>query len=866
MIGDILGHYRVLEKLGEGGMGVVYKAQDLHLDRLVALKVLPPEKLTDPARRQRFTQEAKAASALNHPHIITIHDIASDGGIDFIAMEYVAGKTLDQAIPRHGMRLNEALKCAVQMADALAKAHAAGIIHRDLKPGNVMVTDEGQIKVLDFGLAKLTEAVPLADDEPTRTVQPTTDEGTIVGTVAYMSPEQAQGKKVDARSDIFSFGAVLYEVVTGCRAFHGETRASTLAAVLKDEPKPASQVAVGLPKEVERLIRRCLHKDPSHRFQHMDDLKVALEELKEESDSGALAAATAPTQSRRWRRWVAIAVGVTAVVAALVIWMVRRPPPGDLRAVTLTSYAGLESEPSFSPDGSKIAFVWNGDKEDNDDIYVLQIGSTGTPVPLTTNPLPEVGPAWSPDDRWIAFLRRQQGTVAIVLVPPIGGTERTLAELTGLSSRLSWTPDGRWLAFNLRESPTGPWNLWAVSVETGERRRLTTFTTRTNPTNAALELAFSPDGRSLALTRQVGDEVFELDVLRLTKDLQPEGEPRRITDRRYATVSGIAWTADGHDIVYGAGGRRIQSLWRLPVSGRQPPRQLPFALPAASYPAIASTPPRLIYRWWLMNRNLWRLDTRTGERGMLVSSSYDHSVPQYSPDGSRIAFQSNRSGNVEVWTCLADGSNCQQLTAFAGPQCGTPRWSPDGRRIALDARVEGRSEIYVIAADGGTPQRVTNTPGSNNMVPSWSPDGRWLYFTSDRSGRYEIWKMPAEGGPDVQVTRAGGHDARSSPDGKYLYYVKESLSGLFRMPADGREETAVVEHSVGFLGFGVTAKGVYFVSNRNLQFLDTTTGRIKSLGLVAPSGGMCVSPDDRYVVWSQLDRNTADLMLVEGFR
>jgi eukaryotic-like serine/threonine-protein kinase len=869
MIGRTLGHYRIVEKLGEGGMGVVYKAQDLHLDRFVALKVLPPDKLTDRERQRRFTQEAKAASALNHPHIITIYDIASDGGIDFIAMEYVAGKTLDQAIPRHGMRLNDALKIAVQMADALAKAHAAGIIHRDLKPGNVMLTDEGHVKVLDFGLAKLTEAVPPGDDEPTHTAKPTTDEGTIVGTVAYMSPEQAQGKKVDARSDIFSFGAVLYEVVTGCRAFHGDTRAATLAAVLKEEPKPASQIAVGLPKEIDRLIRRCLHKDPAHRVQHMDDLKVALEELKEESDSGALAAVTAPSRRRHWRVWPPVGMAGMLALAALVSWLMRQPPPADLKAVPLTSFAGVESEPSFSPDGSKVAFTWSGEKGDNDDIYVMQIGSTGMPVRLTTSPLKDQSPAWSPDDRRIAFERVRQGTVAIVLVPPIGGPERILKELKGISSHLSWTPDGKWLAFNLRESATGSWTLWIVSAATGEHRRLTTLTGGAGELND-LEPAFSPDGRSLAFARQVSDSVFELDVLRLTKDLQPEGEPRRITDRRYATVHGVAWTADGHDVVYGAGGRRIQSLWRVPVSGRQAPRQLPFALPAAIYPAIARTPPRLIYRWWLLNRNLWRLDTRTEERGMLKISRYDHSVPQYSRDGSKIAFQSNRSGNVEVWTCYADGSNCQQLTSFEGPQCGTPRWSPDGLRIALDSRVEGRSEIYVIAADGGTAaRRVTNTPGFGNLMPSWSPDGLWLYFTSSRSGRLEIWKMPAEGGPAVQVTRAGGQSALSSPDGKYLYYVKPGLTppGLFRMPAEGGDETVAVAQGLdGWFSFGVTSSGVYFVAKENLQFLDTATGKIRPLGLIRADGGMCVSADDRYVVWSQVDQNTADLMLVENFR
>jgi eukaryotic-like serine/threonine-protein kinase len=373
MIGRTLGHYRIVEKLGEGGMGVVYKAQDLHLDRVVALKILPPDKLTDPGRQQRFTQEAKAASALNHPHIITIYDVASDGGVDFIAMEYVEGKTLDEVIGRKGLKLNAALKCAVQMADALAKAHAAGIVHRDLKPGNVMVTDEGQVKVLDFGLAKLTEAAPLGDDEPTRTVKRTTDEGTIVGTVAYMSPEQAQGKKVDARSDIFSFGAVLYEMFTGSRAFQGDTRASTLAAVLKDEPRPPSQIAVGLPRDVERLIRRCLQKEPARRVQHMDDLKVALEELKEESDSGALAAATAPTETPRWRWWLPVGIACTVLLAAVVVWLWLRPaepPRGDLAAVPLTTSSGIETQPSFSPDGTKVAFVWNGEKEDNQDIYI----------------------------------------------------------------------------------------------------------------------------------------------------------------------------------------------------------------------------------------------------------------------------------------------------------------------------------------------------------------------------------------------------------------------------------------------------------------------------------------------------------------
>ncbi|HKM46777.1 MAG TPA: serine/threonine-protein kinase, partial [Terriglobales bacterium] len=271
--GTKLGPYEIQSPLGSGGMGEVYRAIQSSLGRQVAIKVLPAEKVADPERKQRFVQEAKSASSLNHPNIITIYDIGQAEGVDFISMEFVSGKTLDKLIPRNGMRLNEALKCAVQIADALARAHAAGIVHRDLKPGNIMVNEHGLVKVLDFGLAKLTEPAPASEDEATRTVRPTTEEGKIVGTVAYMSPEQAEGKKVDARSDIFSFGSVLYEMVTGKQAFHADTKASTLAAILKDNPRPASQLVDGLPREVERLISRCLRKEVNQRFQHMDDVK-----------------------------------------------------------------------------------------------------------------------------------------------------------------------------------------------------------------------------------------------------------------------------------------------------------------------------------------------------------------------------------------------------------------------------------------------------------------------------------------------------------------------------------------------------------------------------------------------------------------
>ena len=253
MTGQTLGHYQILEKLGSGGMGEVFKARDTRLNRLVAIKVLPPDKVSNPDRKRRFIQEAQAASALNHPNIVVIHDIHEEFGVDYMVMEFIEGKTLEAAIPRQGMRLGEALKIAIPVADGLAKAHSAGIVHRDVKPSNIMIADDGRVKILDFGLAKLSEVVSSRDEE-TRTVAAQTEEGAILGTIAYMSPEQAEGKRLDARSDIFSLGAVLYEMLTGRRAFHGDSKASTLSAILKDDPKSPEN----LPGEMERILRRCL--------------------------------------------------------------------------------------------------------------------------------------------------------------------------------------------------------------------------------------------------------------------------------------------------------------------------------------------------------------------------------------------------------------------------------------------------------------------------------------------------------------------------------------------------------------------------------------------------------------------------------
>ena len=863
-VGQRVGHYEIQAKLGEGGMGAVYRAYDTKLRRLVALKILPPEYAADPERRSRLLREARAASALNHPNIVGIHEAGSDNGVDFIAMELVEGKSLNKIIPAEGMPLKEALDYAVQIAGGLAKAHAAGVIHRDLKPGNIMLSRDGLVKLLDFGLARRVELGPGRDATLTM-------EGQILGTPSYMSPEQAQGKAVDVRSDVFSFGSVLYEMVTGSRAFEKGSHMAAMAAVVEGEPRalPSS-----VPRDLERIIARCLRKDPAQRFQHMDDLKVDLEELKRESDSGQLPGRSTPEprRSRRLLRITAIAAAALLMSAAVLIWRLRQTPATALKAVPLTSASGNLISGSFSPDGTKVAFDWNGEKQDNYAIYAKQIGASGPPVRLTTGPAAEYFPTWSPDDRWIAFFRQQPANWAIMLMPSLGGPQRKLAEIVPYSS-LSWTPDAKWLAFSAGDLAQGPHSIWAIDVDTGERRRLTTFVTQSAGAGITLgdySPSISPDGSSLAFARQVKSFVYELYVQRLTRDLRPEGEPVRVTDRRYPVVLGTAWTANGREIVYSAGSNGAESLWRVPVSGQRAPERLPYGLPAfAIWPVIARSPPRLVYTYYLWNENLWRLDTRTGERKMLIGSLYSQQLPDYSPDGRKIAFQSNRSGNMEVWTCDADGSTCTQITSFDGPACGTPRWSPDGRWLALDSRVEGHPEIYLVAADGGKPRRITDHP-SNNILPSWSHDGLWIYFTSDRSGRYEVWKVARDGGEPVQVTRSGGFRTSESPDGKYLYHTRSPgtfSQGLFRMPAQGGEETQVIKGPVE-MHFGVAAKGVYFQrDSKTIQFLDAASGKVRTIATTdKEASGLCVSPDEAYVVYGQTDRGEGGLMLVDGFR
>jgi serine/threonine protein kinase/Tol biopolymer transport system component len=882
-IGQSILHYRVLEKIGEGGMGIVYKALDTHLQRPVAVKVLPPEIVADAERRRRFVHEARAASALNHSNIITIYDIDQTEGTDFIAMEYVAGKTLSHLIPRKGMRLSEVMKYSVQIADAMAAAHAAGIVHRDLKPANLMITEKGQIKVLDFGLAKLTESEEGSESGTAHAEEPRTEEGTIVGTVAYMSPEQAEGKRVDARSDIFSLGSMLYEMVTGHRAFERESRLSTLSAILRDEPKPISGVTPAIPAELERLINRCLRKDPSKRFQHMDDVRVALAELKEESDSERTQAAPAKAGLFQPMRLAAVVCAMAALIAAGRYWLSpehRAEPETPLAPVPLTSYPGWESHPSFSPDGTQVAFCWCTEgPSGNCDIYIKQIG-VEPPVSLTRDPAADTAPAWSPDGRFIAFMRSISNTRAkVMVIPQRGGQERLVmeCEYTWLAENpgpdVAWTPDSKWLIFPMVES--GKSGLVMLSVETLEEKRLTV-----SPAGVLdFAPALSPDSRTLAFSRWFeGGTRSDLYLLRLGVAYMLQGEPERIRSDGGCS-SDANWMPDAEEILFAD----CSGLWRMVASRSAKPQRLALAPKGASAPAVSRQGNRLAYTMGNRDINIWRVDLKgPGQQPRppvrFISSTRFEFHATHSPDGNRIAFVSDRSGAREIWACDSDGSSPVQLTSFGGPLVGMPKWSPDGRSIAFCAFPGGEPYIYVVSADGGVPRRLTTDPPGGNW-PNWSRDGRSLYFVTKSGGSSQIYKTPVTGGKAVPITRDPDKPdlPHESPDGRFLYYSKgyPFPQSVWRVPVEGGEGTKLFDGVKGAL-WTLGRDGIYFFTEPDekgrtdlsvYEFATEKTRKIltivEKLELIGP---VEISPDGRTVLYAQEDESGSDLMLVENFR
>lgn len=591
-----------------------------------------------------------------------------------------------------------------------------------------------------------------------------------------------------------------------------------------------------------------------------------------------------PTSRLEW-----IGVGLTGllvvIAAGLYIWGRSVDPPSagpDLKAAPLTSMIGNSEagQASFSPDGTQVVFSWNGEARDNADIYVTPVGAnpaeSAAPVRLTTDPARDYAPKWSPDGRTIAFLRdtTPAGRATILRVPPLGGAERKVAELflRGDDATLSWTPDGKWLMTSGSQTLGQSERLLAVSVETGEIRALTNPPLQGDDVQPAL----APDGRTLAFVRlEIANA--SLQVLPLSERREPRGEPRELPTGGHAARN-PAWTADGHDLVYSANaGTGQASLERIAVSGGGP-LLLSWAHGLVGQPAVAPRGRRLAYTRTFQDSNVWRiaLDQKAPVPERLIASPFVENFPQYSPDGTRIAFASDRGGTGQIWTCLADGSQCRQVTNMTGGSAGFARWSPDGRRLVFEyiPRDGVRPRIYSVSAGGGEPSPLTND-ASTNVFPSWSRDGKWVYFGAEGDNP-QIWKVPSQGGAAVQVTHTTGDVAVESRDGKWLYFTLagyDGRRGFWEMPVGGGPETNVVVEKIEDANFVVTERGIYFTPSHlredgsSIQFLDFATNTIQEIAKIAKpvAPGLSVSPDGKSILFAQVDHAGSNLMLVEGF-
>jgi serine/threonine protein kinase len=822
--GANLGPYLIGERIGEGGMGQVYRARDTRLGRDVALKILPAAMMNDAVLRARLVREAQTASRLNHPNIVTIYDIGESDSRVYIAMEYVAGKTLRSLIPRTGLPLPLALRYAVAVADALAKAHGAGLVHRDLKPANIMVTPEGAVKVLDFGLAKRAESPFAAGDtvsrDTTQTAAPETEAGLIMGTPAFMSPEQAAGKPVDSRSDIFSFGAVLYEMVSGQRAFRGDSAISTLAAVIEGEPAPLSPA---VSRDVARIVTRCLSKDPSHRYQHAGDLRIALEDVLADAAS-APSSATIPTPARRiWFRWSYLGIAAAVVLAWAAGWRFRsqEPPLPDLDFKRLTGDPGLTSNATISPDGRLIAYASDRAGNGDLDIWVQHRGG-GSPIRVTQSIADEFEPSFSQDGSQIVYAAGD----GVYLVPVFGGEPRQLVKGSGSRPRLS--PDGKRVVYQNRPGVRGLSLVYLIDVGSANARQLTpnlsggrypvwspdgkfvlletaelipdkgtqaawrlisadTLKSTTLGPSPGIPEQWLPGDRILFTT--FGDDRLGLDVTGVMNlgvvaispsRAQFTAAPRQLTNGA-ATMASASMAADGTVVI--AVSTYVSNLWNLPLDANSgkvtgPPVQLTRDSAHVSSPTTSRDGKRLAFSSSREGgHKVWLMDMASHRRRTLTPQGVNEILPFLSPDGTRIAYLTGEPGNTN--TMVAD------VTSFDQP--GVPQTVCDKRCIALSdwwadnrgflTRLKGgngrEQVIAFVPARGGGTTELTHSPYTL-YHPHFSPDNQWLVF--NEAGKAKIAPLRNGSLPE----RGHWHDAGTtgdyfqwSPDGNTLYFVSE---------------------------------------------------------------------------------------------
>jgi serine/threonine protein kinase len=784
-VGRQIGPYEIVSLLGTGGMGDVYLAMDARLGRRVALKLLPSEFTRDANRVSRFEREARAASALNHPNIVTIYEIGQSDQSHFIAGEFVEGRTLRQLMAASDLQLQEALKIAAQISEALSAAHSAGIIHRDIKPENIMVRPDGYVKVVDFGIAKLTDRASLLNGAPDSVAANQTEPGLLVGTVAYMSPEQALGQEVDQRTDIFSVGVVLYEMLAGKHPFRGSTNAATFDAILhRDAPAPIIPNAeVGA--ELGRVIGRALEKDRELRYQTADDLRAELKRLQRTLESsGSFSGKHDIAITSQSRNITARRIGVALVcllAIAAVIYAVlhrKRNDPATARVnpnfTQLTDQPGPEIYPGLSPDGKVL--VYAGHASGNWDIYWQRIGGHN-PRNLTENsPGEDTQPAFSPDGEHIVFRSDREGGGIFIM----GATGESVRRLTNVGFNPGWSPSGQEIAFstdkfddpNIRRP--GNSAIWIVNVTTGEQRQLTDA-----KKGDAVQAQWSPSGARIAYWGRHKGGQRDLwtipaqggDAVQVTDDADFDWDP--------------VWSPDGKYIYFSSDRGGSMNLWRVPIdeqTGRTTGPPEPFTTPSPfgqqiafshdgrravyvnqvsstniqtvafnPYKEAITAPPVAITQgfkhangpdlspdgeWFVYSSQgekqediyLTRKDSTESPR-KLTDDAYKDRNPRWSPDGKRISFYSDRSGAYEAWTIHPDGSGLTQMT-FTGGGLAYPFWAPDGARLGYNRNRESCSIIEVGTPwKDQTPQHLP-LPNDSRMGPfwaiSWSPDGRKL--------------------------------------------------------------------------------------------------------------------------------------------
>lgn len=631
------------------------------------------------------------------------------------------------------------------------------------------------------------------------------------------------------------------------------------------------------PRFIETLPRR------GYRF--IAPLSTGKEDARESQ-----APAIGRPPGRRARRLVTVPVLVLGLAALAVSLAIpdRIHHMGDVRVVPLTANMGLELQPSFSPDGTRVAYVWNGTDGKDFAIYVKLVGA-GEPVRITRDLARDFSPAWSPDGQWIAALRDFGSEDAVLLIPASGGRHRELARIlkapTGSEacvssesprlcgvpywgSSLAWSADGKYLFTSGHHEPDSPLAIIRIPVDTGEQQ---TITSPASTIEGDFGPAVSPDGRTLAFVRVKSAKTADLYVAALAQASPIAGPARQVTFDG-ADIEGLAWTRDGRELIFSSNRRSRHELWRVPASGHGEPVRLQGMGEDATDLAVSPAGERLAYSQGTYHGSIWKIPIEGGRGNAPVrvtATTARDKYSHFSPDGKRIAFQSGRSGVDEIWICDADGSNAVQLTNFRKGMSGSPRWSPDGKTIAFDSNVAGNWDIWVIGAEGGRPTRLTTSP-ANEVEPGWSRDGQWIYLTSNRSGSYNIWKIRLDGTSATQVTSGDGYSAVESVDGKYLYYKKGmgDDAPLWKMPVGGGEATRILESVTGRL-YTVTQKGIYFAASApvlELRYLDFKTGSVNTIAPLAVIAQADVSPDERWAEYPRVGRSSTNLMLAETLR